>query len=148
MEGKLTQDEAIKLLQMLKKTLVKDIGSPVKGDATEFDVVGKTKRILFTIRLYRGKINPNKYEIGARIKKDGILLLELHINPGKPHKNPDGTKLIGSHWHIYTEKYYRRYAIPADDIDSDDFIENTLAFFEMFNLITTPFISCQSELQL
>lgn len=148
MEGKLTQDEAIKLLEMLKSTLVKSVNPPVKGDATEFDVVGEINHVLFTIRLYRGKINPNKYEIGARIKKDGILLLELHINPGKPHKNPDGTKLIGSHWHIYTEEYYRRYAIPAEDMDADDFVENTLAFFEMFNLIEVPFISCQSELQL
>ena len=41
----------------------------------EFEVVGSGKKDLFATRIYRGKINPTKYEIGARIKKDGIMLL-------------------------------------------------------------------------
>ena len=28
------------------------------------------------------------------------MLLELHIDPGKPHMNPDGEKIVGSHWRI------------------------------------------------
>ena len=87
-----------------------------------------------------------KYEIGARIKKNGILLLELHINPGKPHLNPDGTKLVGSHWHIYTEEFYRSLAFPADDIKSNDFVNNTIHFLERFNVIEKPDIHYQLEL--
>lgn len=95
---KLTQEEAEHLLDMAKKSLVEGITFPEKGHDIEFDVVGSEKKDLFATKIYRGKINPVKYEIGARIKKDGILLLELHVNPSTIHVNPDGKKssvLIG-----------------------------------------------------
>lgn len=143
---KLTQEEAESLLNMLKKTLIEEISFPSKGQAIEFDVIGESKKDLFATRIYRGSINPNKYEIGARIKKDGIMLLELHINPGKPHLNPDGEKIVGSHWHIYTEKYGRRQAFLAEDIQSEYFIKNTIIFMEKFNIIEKPSINFQLEL--
>lgn len=83
--------------------------------------------------------------MGARIKKDGILLLELHINPGKVHPNPDGTKIIGSHWHIYTEEYGRQFAFPAENVQSDKFVENTILFLKRFNVIECPTINFQLE---
>lgn len=86
MSEKLTQAEADELLSMLKYSLVNEITFPEKGNSTEFNVKGSFSKDLFAIRIYRGRINNNKYEIGARIKKNGILLLELHINPGKPVK--------------------------------------------------------------
>lgn len=100
----------------------------------------------FTTRIYRGRINSTKYEIGARIKKDGIMLLELHINPGKVHINPDGEKIIGSHWHIYTEEFGRKQAFPAEDLQSDLFVKNTLLFMEKFNIIEKPTVNFQLEL--
>lgn len=146
MSEKLTQAEADELLNMLKYSLINEINFPEKGNSTEFNVKGSTYKDLFAIRIYRGRINNNKYEIGARIKKNGILLLELHINPGKPHLNPDGTKLVGSHWHIYTEEFYRSLAFPADDIRSNDFVNNTIHFLERFNVIEKPDIHYQLEL--
>lgn len=146
MSEKLTQAEADELLNMLKYSLINEINFPEKGNSTEFNVKGSSSKDLFAIRIYRGRINNNKYEIGARIKKNGILLLELHINPGKPHQNPDGTKLVGSHWHIYTEEFYRSLAFPADDIESNDFVNNTIHFLERFNVIEKPDIHYQLEL--
>lgn len=143
---KLTQEEAESLLNMLKKTLIAEIDFPSKGESLEFDVIGETKKDVFTTRIYRGKINSYKYEIGARIKKDNIMLLELHINPSKPHLNPDGEKIIGSHWHIYTEKYGRCQAFLADDIHSETFVENTIMFMKKFNIIERPSINFQLEL--
>lgn len=143
---KLTKDEAAELLKMLKHTLHQSIDFPQKGTSIEFDVIGNTKKDLFTIKVYRGKIDRQKYDIGARIKKNGILLLELHINKNKIHINPDGKKIIGSHWHIYTEEYGRRYAIPADNISSDKFIETTIMFLDKFNVIEKPEINYQLEL--
>ncbi|HIX14214.1 MAG TPA: hypothetical protein H9740_00555 [Candidatus Hungatella pullicola] len=143
---KLSQKEAEELLHMLKKSLAHEINFPLKGDSSEFDVVGIPKKEQFVIRIYRGKIDRFKYEIGARIKKDGILLLELHINPSRPHRNPDGKVMTCSHWHVYREKYGRRYAFPACDINSEDFIENTMLFLEKFNVIEKPIINMQLEL--
>lgn len=130
----------------VKKSLVSEFSFPSKGSSSEFDVIGIPKREQFAIRIYRGKIDRLKYEIGARIKRDGILLLELHINPSRPHRNPDGEILTCSHWHIYSEEYGRRYAFPACDINSEDFIENTLAFLEKFNVVEKPTINMQLEL--
>ena len=143
---KLSQKEAEELLCMLKKSLVSEFSFPSKGSSSEFDVIGIPKREQFAIRIYRGEIDRLKYEIGARIKRDGILLLELHINPSRPHRNPDGEILTCSHWHIYSEEYGRRYAFPACDINSEDFIENTLAFLEKFNVVEKPTINMQLEL--
>lgn len=146
-EGKLTQDEATRLLEMLKRSLVKELLFPKQEDRKmEFDVEGDTARDLFTVKIFRGKINRLKYEFGARIKKNGISLLELHINPSTVHINPDGTKICGSHWHIYTEEFGRCYAIPAEDIQSDQFVENTMLFLDKFNVIEQPEVQMQLEI--
>lgn len=146
MSKKLTQEEAERLINMLKNSLVSEIAFPEKGTAIEFYAIGSTKQDHFTTRIYRGRINSTKYEIGARIKKDGIMLLELYINPGKVHINPDGEKIIGSHWHIYTEEFGRKQAFPAEDLQSDLFVKNTLLFMEKFNIIEKPTVNFQLEL--
>lgn len=145
-KGKLTQKEADRLIAMLKSTLCQEIAFPSRNSKTEFDVQGDTKQDIFTIKIFRSKIKHNKYTFGARIKKDGILLLELHINPGNPHSNPDGTKIVGSHWYVYREGYDRKFAFPATNINDDDFISNTLLFFDKFHLINKPKVTCQLEL--
>ena len=144
--NELKQVEIEHLLQMLKTALIQEIDFPQKGNSFEFDATGELKKDLFAIKIYRGKIRRNKYEIGARIKRDGILLLELHVNPGNVHVNPDGQKIIGSHWHIYTEKYGRRQAFPATDVRADDFVESTINFLKKFNIINIPSIQYQMEL--
>ena len=107
---KLTQSEAEHLLRMLKKTLDNSIDFPKKGNVTEFKVSGESTNNLFTVKIYRGRINVLKYDIGARITVNNILLLELHISTNKIHINPDGTKIVGSHWHVYSEEYGRAFA--------------------------------------
>lgn len=104
--NKLTDAEARQLLEMTKKSLVQEINFPTRGNEKEFDVVGDTKKDVFAIKIYRGKIQPFKYNIGARIKKNGTMMLELHISPSNVHYNPNGEKICGSHWHIYTEEYF------------------------------------------
>ncbi len=142
---KLTQVEANRLLEMVKRSLITAINLPDRGETKEFDVIGDTKKDIFSINIYRAKINPFKCNIGARIKKNGILLLELHLNPSNVHLNPDGKKIIGSHWHIYTEKYDRSFAFPAEDIKSESFKENTMSFLIKFNVVDKPAIIEQTS---
>ncbi len=143
---KISQKEANELLDMLKHTLVSEINFPSKGSSIEFNVIGDKKQDVFAINIFRGKINRLKYNIGARIIKNGILLLELHINPSTIHTNPDGEKIIGSHWHIYSEEYGRLWAFPTEDFNSEQFVENTVAFLDKFNVIEKPKINFQLEL--
>lgn len=144
MSVKLTDAEARKLLEMTKRSLLKELHLPEKDHASkEFKVEGETKKDLFIIRIFRGNIRSNKFNIGARIKVNDILLLELHINPTAVHQNPDGEKITTSHWHIYTEQYGRAYAVSAEDIESDDFVDNTIMFLNKFNVIEQPKITYQ-----
>ena len=142
----ISKDEAERLLKMLKHSLSSEITFPRKGSNEEFEVIGDTKQDIFAIKIFRGKINSLKYNIGARIKKNGLLLLELHINPSNRHPNPDGELITGNHWHIYSEKYELKWAFPADDINSEDFEKNTILFLTKFNVIEKPNIIYQAEL--
>lgn len=144
-DAKITTAEARRLLEMLKRSLIVELMLPTRGEKEEFDVIGDTNTDIFTICTYRGKINPKKYDIGARIKKNGILLLELHIGPTNVHYNPDGTEIKGNHWHIYTEEHGRKYAVPAEALENSSFVENTILFLESFNIIEKPEIRCQLE---
>lgn len=144
--NKLTDAEARQLIEMTKRSLINEINLPSRGKTQEFDVVGDTKKDLFTINIFRGRIQSKKYNIGARIKKNGILLLELHINPTAVHCNPSGEKVRGSHWHIYTEQHGRTYAFPADNIQDDTFVNNTILFLKKFNVIEQPELHYQMEL--
>lgn len=143
---KMTNNEAKRLLEMLKYSLVAEIRFPARGHEEEFDVVGDAKSDVFSVNIFRGRINSEKYNIGARIKKNGTMLLELHINRNGVHKNPDGNKLVGNHWHIYSEEYGRTQAFPADDIEDDAFVDNTLIFLEKFNVVDPPEVLFQLEL--
>lgn len=139
----LTQNEADRLLSMVKRSVAVEIYFPTRGEAKEFDVIGDTKKDIFTVSIFKGAINLYKCNYGARIKKNGVMLLELHISPSNVHYNPDGKKLIGNHWHIYTEKYGRSLAFPAGNIDDENFVDNAMCFLKKFNVIEYPKINEQ-----
>lgn len=144
---KLTNDEAIKIFKMLKASLAKTINFPSKGKGEEFQVIGDTPKDIFIIKIFRGKINANKYNLGARIKKDGIVILELHINPSNIHINPDGSKITGSHWHVYSEEHGLHTAIPSAELNDEEFVNNSISFFKKFNIIKMPEVHFQLELK-
>lgn len=146
MSDKISQAEAERLLNMLKHSLTDAITFPLKGETETFEVIGDNKRDTFVVHIFRGNKNSLKYNFGAQIKNKSILLLELHINPSNVHTNPDGEKVKGNHWHIYSEQYGRRFAFQAENIESDKFVENTLAFLDRFHVLDNPEISYQEEL--
>lgn len=146
MLGKITQAEADELLKMLKETLTREIAFPEAGQQLEFKVKSKTASNVFAINIYRGKIQKLKYNIGARIELHGTMLLELHIGATNTHYNPDGEKITGNHWHIFYGGLERKWAFPAEDIQSDKFVENTILFLEKFNVVEQPNVVYQQEL--
>ena len=79
-EPVLTDEEATRLLEMIKKSLEKAITFPNKNEKVEFNAQGDSPRDMFSISIFRGKINATKYNYGARISKNGIVLLALDIN--------------------------------------------------------------------
>lgn len=142
---KISQKEAERLLNMLKRTLVREVSFPQKRKNEEFRVIGDTKKDEFTVNIFRGSIRRDKYNLNARVTKNGRVLLQLHINPSNVHYNPNGEKITGSHWHIYTEEHELGMAIPAENIESERFIETTMLFLEEFNVVEKPNIIEQIE---
>lgn len=146
MAEQLTTEEAKRLIELTKISLTDMISSPDCGSSTEFDVSANEAKDIFAIKIFRGKINKYKYNYGARIKKNGIILLELHLNAGNVHINPDGEKICGSHWHYFTQENGLRNAFLAKNLDENDFVENTILFLKHFHVIKIPSINHQTDL--
>jgi hypothetical protein len=66
----------------------------------------------FYLDLTRPRLRPQKLKIQLRASSMDILI-RLDIN-GAPHKNPDGTRLGGTHLHLYREGAGDDWAIVLD----------------------------------
>ena len=143
---KLSRAEAERLIQMLKKALIDSFNFPEMDGKNTFQVQGDKASDMFTISVFRGKINAKKYSFNAIVSKNGTVLLGLDVSDTGAHLNPDGKKICGSHWHIYTEEHGRRFAVEAPDVNSDEFVENTIKFLDAFNVIKKPMINYQNTL--
>ena len=141
----LSQEEADSLLNILKKSLEEYLTLPTPGNNTELTVCSLVDRNEFKINIFQSRI-ANKINFGARISKNNIMLLELHINPTNIHPTPDGEKIVGNHWHIYKEGYETRWAFPATDINDENFVNLTLKYLKKFNVIETPHIDFKLDL--
>ena len=147
MDVQLSQEEANRLISMLKESLIEELNAPHHRETIEFDVQGDSKKDLFTVSIFRGGINAGKINYNARIKVNGIILLQLHLNATNRHFNPDGELITGSHWHIYKEGYGHSFAFPAGELTNASFTESAVAFLEKFNVIRLPTITEQTEIK-
>ena len=136
----LTQIEADALISMRKRFIKPvTVTLPPSSDQTH-ELIGDDGRECFLLDLWRGTIRLSKLKYQTRGRKV-IVLVRLDIN-GSPHTNPDGTRLDGTHLHIYREGYEDRWAYP---IDTNIFrnIYNIQQCFEDFcrycNIETPPF---------
>ncbi len=145
MSAHLTESEAEAMLNELKYALIDLLNLPGKGDSVSFDVKANDSANIYTIGIFRGSVNSRKMNYNARIKLNNTTLLELHINAGNRHMNPDGELVTGNHWHIYREGYGHSYAFPVPDISDHDFVDVTIRFLERFHVVERPKILEQIE---
>jgi len=124
---------------MLKKKIEEQtLSFPQAKGKLSFDVLGERRTDEFVINIDRKGINAHGCTYQGRIKSNNIILLRLDINPTSVHKNPsDGSKIIGSHLHIYDEQMELREAIPFD-VENKGLFELCYSFFEKFNIIEPP----------
>lgn len=100
----LTQSEADALLALPKKAASDDVYEyPAAGGRLSVPLVSHDGREQFLLDLQRGRIDFAKatYQNRARLV---VPLARLDIN-GRPHTNPDGEVLPGTHLHLYREGY-------------------------------------------
>lgn len=73
----------------------------------------------YFIKIYRGRIETERFSIHLRFKENHHHLVRIDVNPNINHNNPDGTKITGSHIHIYSNKYERKDAVAIPLTGSD-----------------------------
>lgn len=132
----LSQQEADRLIKVVKNTVEKFFLMPAAGEQNNEFHVESDGGERFTIAVYQGTRNASRHQMSARISRGGTPLLRLCVN-SSPHTNPDGTRVGGTHWHIYTEGFDDWVAFPAD-LESDGFVDDTIALLDKFNVIEKP----------
>ena len=102
----MTTKEAKDLINILKELVTKKFEIPSMGYDKEYEIKGiDNPRFKFIFVINRKtKISEYKCTYTVRDRNTNINLLRLDIGC-PPHKNPDGTKIIGPHLHIYQEEY-------------------------------------------
>ena len=147
MANKLTQIEADRLIEMLKRTIEKShLEFPSEKGSVVFDVIGERRTDIFTINIDRKGINAQGCTYQGRVESNNIILLRLDVNPSSIHINPsNGEKIHGTHLHIYNEGYEMQEAIPFD-IENKDLYDICYTFFKRFNIVEFPEISYQYSL--
>lgn len=132
----LSQAEADELIRAVKRAVEDTFDMPAAGDHNAEFHVRSMAGDEFTVAVYQGKRDANRHSMSARVAKLGVPLLRLCVN-SSPHANPDGVKVAGTHWHIYKEGADDFFAYPAE-LDSDGFVEATIALLDKFNVIERP----------
>ena len=146
MAVEMSRAEITHLLTVAKEAIIDQLTLPSKGQEICFDVFGVPQKERFIINIFRGNINAKKYNINARFSVNNVMLMQLHISPTNRHVNPNGDIIIGDHWHIFDKDTGLKWAYPAANIQSDDFVDNTIKFLDKFKVIKRPILSEQIEL--
>lgn len=108
----LTQVEADTLIAMGKAFAnPTPIAIPPGLDETH-DLIGDDKREKFLFDIWRGTLRLSKVKFQTRGRRV-IVLVRLDVE-GAPHTNPDGTKIGGTHIHLYREGFEAKWAYPLE----------------------------------
>ncbi len=109
----LTQAEADALMAMVKRFVRPPafIALPAGVDET-YELASSDGKEEFQIDVWRGTLRLSKLKFQNRVRK-AIILVRLDIG-GAPHTNPDGTRLPGTHIHIFREGYDDKWAQRVD----------------------------------
>jgi len=108
----LTQSEADGLIAMVKHFVSSTQISILPGADNTHELIGADPKERFLFDIWRGTLRLTKLRYQTRGQKI-VVLVRLDID-GAPHTNPDGTKLPGTHLHIYHVGYEDKWAFPID----------------------------------
>ena len=134
MSNSLTQYEADRLIDLLKRCLDFAIYIPTKGDRTDFEVVDVDKgNEFFIASINRRNKLVDKCSFVFRYRKTNTILLRLDTGCSAKHTNPDGTIIEGVHLHRYKEGYDEKFAM-ALDFESSTLVDDLRFFLNKANI--------------
>ena len=143
----LTQAEADRLIDMMKKTVEQQIYFPSQKGKAVFTVVGEHRNDEFIVNIDRKGKAAEKCTYQGRVRQSNQVLMRLDIDPNGRHTNPPPNHEVihGNHLHIYSEEYGMTYAIPFD-IENKDLYTLCYTFFEKFHIIEPPKVFYQESM--
>jgi len=135
----LTQAVADALIGMKKTFLNNAVISLTAGSDLSYELEASAANERFLLDLSRGTIRLSKFKFQTRART-AIVLVRLDLD-GSPHTNPDGTRIGGTHLHVYREGYDDKWAYPLDPhiFDNPSEIETTFKHFCIYcNIVGLP----------
>lgn len=110
----LTQAEADRLIDVEKRFLVeRPVVLPAPGKWWYGDLISVDRREEFRLGIFRGRLGHARYTaILISHSQSNAVLVRLDVGVLGVHPNPDGTRVAGSHLHLYREGYDDKFAYP------------------------------------
>lgn len=132
----MTYEDAIILIDALKNCIQNTITIPQPGNRKTYEAVEiKNKRQKFEIHMHRGSRDAQKISFHAMDKYTKTPLLRLDVcSDDNCHQNSDGSKIYGTHLHVFKDGLEIHDAIKFD-INDDNLTNCCLEFFKKFNII-------------
>jgi hypothetical protein len=134
-----TQAEADDLIMMAKYRLNEQVWNyPGLGGRCSIPLISSDRREAFVLNLGRSRIDLRKGSYHMRARQ--IVMLVRLCFGAAPHTNPDGTRLPGTHLHLYREGYEDKWAVlvPTDDFPNVTDLRQTLNDFILYCHIVEP----------
>ena len=150
----LTDSESLEFIQEEKQFKDQSFRFPCQGDYKTLEAEGLTHHTEYLMDINRKLCTLSRITYQNRVQKV-ITLLRLDIDT-KPHKNPDGKLIGGTHIHIYKEGYLTAWAYELDDpilrtinpdfnpedLTCSDMERRFEAFSRLCNFINYPIVDC------
>nr|WP_308667101.1 hypothetical protein [uncultured Allisonella sp.] len=108
----LTNNDFMKFFKEQKSFKNLNANFPIEGNSVCLDAVGLSSKEKYLMDVNRKRCTLSRITYQQRMKKS-IVLLRLDID-NKPHKNPDGNVIPGTHLHVYREGFNDAWAYPLD----------------------------------
>ena len=137
----LTQVEADHLLALAKGRRDRKMHTyPDLGGKLTVPLVSTDGLETFLLDLSRGRISLRREKLQMRARRT-VVLVRLDIG-GRPHRNPDDSRIGSPHLHLYREGFADRWAFPVPRVefrnlsDPNDTLDDFLRFC---NVVEPPF---------
>lgn len=133
----LTQREAEELIAMKKIINQNNQVVLIESFDQTVPLISENKQEHFLLDLKQGRIDLKRIRYQTRYNE--IICLVRFDSTGV-HENPDGTKVIGPHVHVYREGYGDKFAVAANDFSSPfDVLKSLTDFCKFCNIDNTKF---------
>ncbi|MCB0421351.1 MAG: hypothetical protein KDD61_10155 [Bdellovibrionales bacterium] len=131
----------------LRKRRINDAIHDLGQSKLIIQLVGETSpQEEFLLDIHKASIRIEQHGLNKRVRKS-IGLVRVDLGSTLEHSNPDGSKIIGSHMHIFKEGYDLKWAVPLPYSgalgtfqDQGNLLSNFDQFCQICNIVEPPIL--------